>query len=647
MTQSLSLFARPFLAPLNSNNQLSMQEKQGNYLGSATSVSPRRLFTFAQTGPLPNSPRETSFQEMLVSQQFHIFAAKPKIGGSCAVKKQAFSYLGFTKVSLVDEESVDYGSDCDNEVAFCNKRPEIKGESSSQQEHVKNGKIEAAKDSSGKAESPVKKHTKSTMDTTQMRKWDVSRTNFGPVSFFKTQNEAQGEDTRWNQQRFVIFERQSTKKRIENGPTSIQESGASKCAEQSQAALESNANLLPSSRLVTFDERAKTASPAPRTQSKERSRSRSRSRSQMSLLDRKLNQHDKKAYLRNTAQNAANRTSKTRSKVAIMLSTPEYFKAVMAHKRADRSQDKSGQIKLSYVSKQSEKLLTNRPKMNIADLLIQKGQLQGYRREKMVRNSLPSFHPKINVSPDIKRQLDQRGTVFDRLSSSSVNYLRPAHAEPKHHSKPPAKIPSAANKTLKQDISKFLEYERQVSLGTPNSCNIHLRKDGSHAEFVLGTIDRQPTSKPDITKSIEACLTLRAQERAGQVAEPDQQPSPLPFEKKVAATTCQSFKQELNGCVQQAVSSKTANDFYQRSRFWLLRKEGKLAQQRRELEDKDLVGCTFKPHTTQGKTPPNPKPKNSRITQKENETPTYHFKSPDSYIEEIMRSAGLLVTKGK
>ena len=53
----------------------------------------------------------------------------------------------------------------------------------------------------------------------------------------------------------------------------------------------------------------------------------------------------------------------------MMLSTPEYFKAVMAHKRAEKSFDKSTQIKHSYVSKQSEKLLTNRPKMDIADLL--------------------------------------------------------------------------------------------------------------------------------------------------------------------------------------------------------------------------------------------------------------------------------------
>lgn len=353
----------------------------------------------------------------------------------------------------------------------------------------------------------------------------------------------------------------------------------------------------------------------PTLPAQQRPANRSRSRSRSNVIDRTMDRLAKLNHSEKVRSQSHQRTSQIKSKVGLLLSCPSFYRSYVQRRHQSQLPDTSG-IRQSFVSAKSKQMLNNRPKMDIADLLLHQGRILEAKKEEMQRKSLPGFQPNLDGRSKSKTKSTlnnaKQVNVFERLAISTfVHEARDKSADLKTRKK---SLAAPSKQPRRPDAAVLLSSLRKPT-SFENLNQITLKNSGHEAFFIF-----EP-------KDAAAARPVRASCPGAPQSTPMQSPAP-----------------KTPGDV-----SPLRDGVYQKNLCWMMKREGALEQLRRESEGKDLVGCTFKPKIN--KRPAQAAQPSQHLANKENAQgggrARFSLKSPDRYVEDILKSAGLFFRKGR
>jgi hypothetical protein len=332
------------------------------------------------------------------------------------------------------------------------------------------------------------------------------------------------------------------------------------------------------------------------------------------VIDKRMDRLAKQDHSQKIRDRSLRRTSNVKSKVSLMLSCPSFFKALSQKRGPAPSADLTNQLRQSFMTNKSKKMLANRPKIDIADLLLQKGKIIELKKEKLMRQSLPAFRPNAdNLKRSSKSPVRVHGDldVFQRLALST--FVREARRKSGDidYRRQSAYLPLKAAGVSGWPTTVST---KMPSTSFENLNKITLKSQGSDRFFVFHS------------KYSETAHT-------GKPGKGDWQPdNPSPLARASANRGLPASDDSV----------------YQKNKYWLMKREGKLAQIRKENEGKDLVGCTFRPAI--GQRPTRNASRGNTQANKENgqlpSHPKFSLKTPDRYVDDILKSAGLFLRSG-
>lgn len=572
--------------------------------------------TFAAGHPDNPSPRTTSFHQRVSSggrQSGNPVIMKRKGSVGSLARPKGSVFLGYLRVGHDWEERIDYGPPVERrgscEQVLCVKKAPGSTENSCYNV-VKGGKNggEARKEWGRNGVAP----TRPTQESSQVSCPEAHPPPVHPGNAFSIDRLT----TETNQRPvFVLFDRQDTQKNTEKQPkdTDFTVPGSTGAVSgplvtltpvaqpqrpSATSRMLSESHFLPGYRVhssaATNQKKSSPSTPQPRS----------------SVIDKRMDQLAKQDHSQKVRDRSLQRTRNVKSKVSLMLSCPAFYKAMSQKRVSGPTADLTAQLRQSFVTNNSRKLLVNRPKMDIADLLLQKGKILELKKEEMMRQSLPVFRPNAdNPKPASKSPVRVPGNldVFERLAVST--FVREARSNSRRldDRRQSAYLPLKAAKASGRSTAPRTN---MPPTSFENLNKITLKSQGSNRFFIF-----QP-------KFSEATQT--AVPGSGQPVTPPPKPA---------------------GSRGVSVGDDSV---YQKNKYWLMKREGKLAQIRKENEGKDLVGCTFRPEI--GKRPTrDTSPGPGQVNKENRQLPShakFSLKTPDRYVDDILKTAGLFLRKG-
>lgn len=334
--------------------------------------------------------------------------------------------------------------------------------------------------------------------------------------------------------------------------------------------------------------------------------SRSRSVSKSSVISRKMDQLARQGYSKKVRAEAAHKNSTVPSKVSMMLSCPAFYQNYSKKRSSSYTPDPNPAFRQSFVTSKSRKMLSSRPQMDIADLLLQKGKILDMKKEEMVRKSLPLFRPNPakppktagKASPKDRNTLD----VFERLAVST--FLKESREKSSEiiARKRSVNVPCSAGTVLKGSTAV-----KRANHPSSFEClnKITLRSSGLNSFFVF-------EAKPPL------------------IAQPDQRPSPAAPVPPNPTTISKVYP--------------SGDAIYQKNKYWLMKREGKAGSNSPGKRGKGSRRVHL-PAPADQESAPERLPAHPQIQQGKPRSawpPQIRLEVSESYVGDILKSALLL-----
>lgn len=337
-----------------------------------------------------------------------------------------------------------------------------------------------------------------------------------------------------------------------------------------------------------------------------------------SLFDKKINEISQLQKMEKRIQKNNKEMSHISSKVSLLINDSRYFHLFSKISKQTSEPSKKSPIKTPIKPQKNDKYLKNRPNLPIEDLLLQKGKIMEYKLQELKKMFVPSFKPEI-ISCS---RVNDTEKVFDRLYSSKKmpNNSENHKAKSSSQNRPQTSLQIIDNKNSPIDL---LVNPKLLQTKTFSEPYISLKKMGNSSEFFFKP--QKFALQNGFYFPTNSDLRFRTSDKS------------LQNDKSVTHSIGFGVSN------QKKMTPIRTDELFKKSAYFLLKKETRLNQIRNEKKENEMKECSFKPKLNKKQVilihP-------SRVLRKvQNNSPILGLKSPDSYIQEIMKNVDWFHTK--
>ena len=337
----------------------------------------------------------------------------------------------------------------------------------------------------------------------------------------------------------------------------------------------------------------------------------------LSLNDKKITEISQLQKMGKRIQKNNKEMSHISSKVSLLINDSRYVRVFSKISKQTLEQSKKSPIKTSIKPKNNDKFLKNRPNLPIEDLLLQKGKIMEYKLQALKKMFVPTFKPEIISCSRVK----DTEKVFNHLYSSIKipNNSENHKGKSSSQNRPQTSLHILDNKNSSKDL---LENPNLIQPKTLSEPYISLKKMGNTSEFFFKP--QKFALQNSFYFPTNSDLRYRTSDKSVQKDNSAQ--------KDKSATHSKGFGVSN----QKKMTPIRTDELFKKSAYFLLKKETRLNQIRQEKKEIEMKECSFKPKLNKKQViiihP------NEVLRKVQNNSPVHGLKSPDSYIQEIMKN---------